>query len=171
MRRAILVLAAIAAMSVFADGPRAVQTRPVVMPLDGYVMRARLQIDWAMEDGAIVPPAELRDACRIRGIIRRGASWEDVLVTDLYAGTRFQRREQRTLTKIDGRVAVRNSYADGASTRVEDVYINLEDLERDAVAVLTLEHSDGGGACEMTFRGFTSSATFARQSESNASPK
>jgi hypothetical protein len=138
----------------------------VTVTSDGFTLTAKLPTGWSVEDGQILPPMALRSACRVRVELHKDRDWNRALSAALDAENVVRSAtEHRTLLKVSGRVAVTSEYTDGSHKRIENVYIDLEDLEAGDLAVWTFEgdNTAEGQQCQMAFGMFIGSATIKLQ--------
>jgi len=174
MRRAILVtLTFVFASSAFAAGKRwDLQTSAITIPFDRFVFSTRLPEGWSVDGGVVLPPVEMRHACQVRGDIYGGRDWERMLEAALEPENAARSGEGRSLYKVGGHVAVKNTYVDRSGKRIENVYVNLADLEPGTVSVWRFEGDDSaeGRQCEMGFALFTGSASIVLRPDADAPP-
>src|SRR6266481_688312 len=109
VRRVMLAtLTFVVAISALAAGKRwDIQTTAISLPFDRFVLAARLPEGWSVDGGQVLPPEEMRHACRVRGNVYSDRDWNRTLAAGLEPGNAARSAEHRTLFKVHGHVAVR----------------------------------------------------------------
>lgn len=174
MRRVILVaLTFLMALSALAAGNRwDFRTSAITIPFGRFTLASQLPEGWSVDGGQVLPPVEMRHACRVRGDVFRDRDWNRTLEAGLEPENAARAAERRVVVKIDGHVAVRSDYVDASRKRIEDVYINLTDLEPGSVAIWRFEGDDTaeGKECKMGFGVFIGNASIVLRPDAGASP-
>jgi hypothetical protein len=172
-RRALLAtLTVVMAISAFAArSPWDIRTSAIRFPFDRFVLATRLPEGWSVDGGQVLPPEEMRHACRVRGDVYSDRDWNRTLAAGLEPDNAARSAERRSLFRVGGHVAVRNELVDGSGKRIENVYIDLSDLEPGSLAIWSFERDDTaeGKECEMGFDIFVTSASIVLPPDAGAS--